>query len=282
MNDSSIQSVEKLIRTVKALRDPGGCPWDREQTHRSLRPYLIEEAYEVLDVLDQIQEDKDVLQEEIGSEFKKELGDLLMQVVLHSQLASENKAFSFFDVAESLNEKLVRRHPHVFGSEEEKVAIASAEGAYLNWEKIKATEKKEAKDKSILSGLPKDLPALQRATRVIEKVTKVGFQWENLDGPIDKLKEEFSEFLEEVDRFKQDPCDSNKRKMEMEFGDFIFCIANIAHFMGLNPENALRANLQKFENRFRYVEEKITSSGKSMSESDLEEMNKYWEEAKKK
>lgn len=280
--NAKIDSVERLVQTVKALRAPGGCPWDREQTHKSLRPYLIEEAYEVLDVLDRIDQDELVKTPEIGNEFRKELGDLLMQVVLHAQLASEQEAFSFYDVADALNEKLIRRHPHVFGTEAEKAKIKGADAAFSNWEKEKAKEKAQAKDKSVLSGLPAELPALQRASRVIEKVTKVGFQWDDMDGPLDKLKEEFQEFLDEAERYKTDPSEVNKKNLEMELGDFIFCVANIAHFIGVQPENALRANLKKFERRFRYVEAKLLEQGKLLSESTLDEMNVFWEEAKAK
>ena len=194
-------TLAEVIETVHRLRAPGGCPWDRKQTHQSLRPYLIEEAYEVLDVLDEVHSTEDLKKPKIKAAFKEELGDLLMQVLLHSEMTHEEDAFDFYDVAAGLNEKLIRRHPHVFGD----VKADSAESAFVNWEKEKAKEKAGNPEASVLDGTPKGLPSLQRTGRVIEKVSKVGFQWKDLKGPIEKLDEELGEFKEEVIALEKAP-----------------------------------------------------------------------------
>ncbi len=268
-----------LIETVHRLRAPGGCPWDRKQTHQSLRPHLVEEAYEVLDVLDQIHSTEDLKNERIQANFKEELGDLLMQVLLHSEMTREAGAFDIYDVARGLDEKLVRRHPHVFGD----VKAESADSALASWEKQKAKEKSAQPESSILDGTPKSLPSLQKAARVIEKVTKVGFQWPDMAGPLSKIEEELAEFKMEVQAFEKAP-DGDKEalraKMESEIGDLFFTIANVAYLMKINPEDALRKTLGKFESRFRHVERRIKESGKELGSVPLEEMDRYWDEAK--
>ena len=275
-----MKSLEHLIETVHRLRAPGGCPWDREQTHQSLRQYLIEEAYEVLDVIDQIAKDEDVTKAEIKPYFKEELGDLLMQVLLHSEMASERGAFNIHDVAQGLDEKLIRRHPHVFGDKK----ADSADSAVANWEKEKAKEKSKNIQASVLDGVPKGLPSLQRAARVIEKVTKVGFQWPDMKGPLDKVEEELREFRAEIEKLERAP-ESEREKLRAnaadEIGDLFFTLANVAYLMKISPEDALRSQLRRFESRFKHVERRLKEQGKSPEQSTLEEMDKHWEEAKR-
>jgi tetrapyrrole methylase family protein/MazG family protein len=269
-----MEKLAALIETVHRLRAPGGCPWDRAQTHQSLRPYLIEEAYEVLDILDRIDGESSLKDEKIKGAFREELGDLLMQVLLHSEMTNELGAFDIYDVAESLNDKLVRRHPHVFGE----VKADSAETAFQTWEKQKAKEKAGKPDASILDGVPKGLPTLQRASRVIEKVTKVGFQWKDLEGPIEKLEEELAELKAEIRAHQKSGVDASK--VEGELGDLLFSLCNVSYLLKLNPEDALRATLRKFEKRFKHVETRLKSQGKTPEQSTLEEMDGFWNEAK--
>lgn len=270
-----------LINTVHRLRAPGGCPWDRAQTHQSLRPYLIEEAHEVLDVLDEVPDDRALAgNDDVKERLREELGDLLMQVLIHSELAQESKAFDIFDVARGLDEKLVRRHPHVFGDEK----AESADDALKNWEKRKAEEK--SVKTSVLDGLPKGLPALQRTARMIEKVTKVGFQWDDMNGPLDKLDEELGELKDELRKWdqakteKKDVSPELKTRIEAEIGDVLFSICNVAYLTKVNPEDALRTTMHRFERRFRHVETRLKESGKRPEDSDLKEMDRYWNEAK--
>lgn len=280
MSDTTkLAALAELIQTVHRLRAPNGCPWDRAQTHQSLRQYLIEEAYEVLDVLDRIHSTEDLKQEQVKGAFREELGDLLMQVLLHSEMTREEGAFDIYDVASGLNDKLIRRHPHVFGD----VKADSAESAFATWEKQKAKEKSSKPDASILDGVPKGLPSLQRAARVLEKVTKVGFQWKDMTGPLGKIDEELSEFKAEVlavDRAEDEEKEARRKKLEHEFGDLVFTLCNVAWLMKINPEDALRSTLVRFESRFKHVERRLRSQGKAPEQSSLEEMDKYWDEAK--
>jgi len=269
-----LNSLDKVIETVHKLRAPGGCPWDRAQTHKSLRSHLIEEAYEVLEVLDKIDEDDCIKEENIKAALVEELGDLLMQVLIHSELAAEKNVFDIYEVAEKLNQKLIRRHPHVFGDKKN----ISAEQVIQNWEKIK--EKEKNGEKGILDGLPRNLPALIKAHRTIEKVSKVGFQWKNLSGPWDKLTEEINELQIEVKKYEENPSEDQLRRIESEIGDAIFCLCNIAFFLKVKPEEALRTNLDKFKRRFDFVEKSIKDQGKLLSECELDEMDKYWKKAK--
>jgi tetrapyrrole methylase family protein/MazG family protein len=281
-----LQALAELIQTVHRLRAPEGCPWDRAQTHQSLRQYLIEEAYEVMDVLDQIATTDDLKKEKIRGAFKEELGDLLMQVLLHSEMTHEAGAFDIYDVASGLNDKLIRRHPHVFGD----VKADSAESAFANWEKEKAKEKASKPDASVLDGVPKGLPALQKAARVLEKVTKVGFQWNDMHGPLDKVEEELGEMKAEVlalEKFikthgKDADASAQRKKLEGEIGDLFFTLANVAYLMKVNPEDALRNTLARFESRFKHVERRLKEAGKTPEQSNLEEMDRHWNEAKAK
>ncbi len=255
-----------------------------KQTHQSLRQYLIEEAYEVLDVLDRIGSAEDLKKEEVRNPFREELGDLLMQVVLHAELTREAGAFDFYDVAAALNEKLIRRHPHVFAD----AKVDSVDGVLRNWEQQKAKEKGANPDASVLDGVPRGLPALQRAGRVIEKVTKVGFQWNDMNGPLAKVEEELAEMKAEVLELEKvlKSADSEaaigerRKKLESEIGDLFFTISNVAHLMKISPEEALRSTLARFESRFKHVERQLKAIGKTPEQSTLEEMDKYWDQAK--
>ena len=254
------------------LRAPGGCAWDRAQTHQSLRQYLIEEAYEVLDVLDQIGSTEDLKKEKIRAAFREELGDLLMQVVLHSEMTREEGAFDIYDVATTLNEKLIRRHPHVFGD----VKADNEESAFQNWEKQKAKEKASNPEASVLDGLPKGLPSLQRTGRMIEKVSKVGFQWSDLTGPLDKLDEE----LRRAER--RNPDRTRRRKKSRPSSAICsFPCATSLIFSSSTPKTGFASTLAKFETRFRHVEKRLKEKGKTPEQSNLEEMDRFWEEAKK-
>lgn len=266
-----MRGLERAVEVVAKLRSPDGCPWDKAQTHESLRPYLLEEAYEVLEALDGGRRE----------DLKEELGDLLLQILLHAQIASEAGAFTMDDLADSLASKLERRHPHVFGGKK----LSTPEEVTKQWELTKQSEKK--KD-SALEGIPPALPALARSLKVIEKVSKVGFQWPNAEGPVEKIHEELSEFLAELEKVgtpaaitRETPVDpALKAKLESELGDLLFTLANISHFLHLNPEDALRSMLARFEKRFRHVEKRAQESGRKLEEMSLEEMDKFWLEAK--
>lgn len=248
---------EELIRVIKKLRSPHGCPWDRVQTHHSLKPYLIEETYEVLDAIDGGK--PEVLMDE--------LGDLLLQVVLHAQIASEKKKFDIYDVVKNITAKMVRRHPHVFA----KTKVKDVKDVWRNWEKIKKTEKIQ---KSILDSIPAALPALYRATKVQKKAARVGFDWPDTRGVLKKIKEEIHEF-EEIKAKK------NSKKALDEFGDILFSLVNLARKLDLDAEDALRLSTKKFEKRFKYVEEQVNGSGKEFKDYTLAELDKFWEKSKK-
>jgi tetrapyrrole methylase family protein/MazG family protein len=279
--ERAMRILSEVVETVHALRAPGGCPWDRAQTHQTLRPFVIEEAYEVLDVLDQISNTEQLKDPVIRANFREELGDLLMQVLLHSEMTAEVEAFDFFDVASGLTEKLVRRHPHVFGGEK----ASDADAALKSWEARKLEEKKKiAQASSVLDGMPKGLPALQKTARIIDKVTKVGFQWPTIDGPLEQLRSELAEF--EAEARQVDSCthpeDKQKlvERMHDELGDLLFSVCNVGHFFKIAPEDALRRTLIKFERRFRFVEDRLREKGSAPERSTLEEMDQYWKEAK--
>ncbi len=247
---------EKLIGIMEKLRSDGGCPWDRKQTHRSLRQYLLEETYEVLETLDK----NDV------SALKEELGDLLLQVVFHAQIASENHEFDINDVMNSINKKLIFRHPNVFGD----VEIKTAEEQTVNWEKLK---KKEGRG-STISGVPKELPALLRAHRIQAKVATVGFDWSEIKDVWAKVDEEMAE-LKEATQLK------DQQKIDEEMGDLLFSLVNLSRFLHTNPEDALRQTIEKFNDRFQKVETELKKRGKNPDESTLKEMDEIWEDIKK-
>lgn len=289
VDSKKAQALAQLIQTVHQLRAPGGCPWDRAQTHQSLRQYLIEEAYEVLDVLDEVKDPSDLKTDRIRNAFREELGDLLMQVLLHSEMASEGGAFDIYDVAQALDEKLIRRHPHVFQKSDESSSVSTESGALETWEKQKAKEK--AKHESILQGVPRGLPALQKAARILEKVTKVGFQWKDLEGPLEKVDEELQELKKEIQDLYEaeraegaatsaDQLEKVRQRVQAEFGDLLFTLCNLAFLLKLDPENALRGTLSRFDRRFRHVERSLKDLGKTPEQSTLSEMDVFWDEAK--
>ncbi len=251
MND-----VYELVEVMKRLRGQNGCPWDREQSHDSLKPYLIEETYEVLESIDARDD----------AQLKEELGDLLLQIVFHAQIAAEDRRFTIDDVARSIVTKLKRRHPHVFGE----VQVSNSDEVLENWEKIKKGEGK----KSVLEGVPKGLPALLKARRVQEKVKRVGFDWEGVDGPLDKV-------IEEIQELKNAVLKEEKQQVEDEFGDILFSLVNVSRFLGIDAEEALRKSIGKFTHRFKSIEDKIAQRGeKPMENHSIQELDGLWEETK--
>lgn len=254
----------EFVEIVKRLRKE--CPWDREQTNDSIKSATIEEVYEVVEAI----ENKDY------NELSKELGDLLLHVVFHTVIAEETSKFSLDDVIQSITDKLIRRHPHVFGN----TKVNGSDEVKLNWENIKMLEGRS----SVLEGVPEQLPALQRAHRLQEKAAKVGFDWEKKDDVWKKVIEEIEE-MHQADILHQNSTGKDSKhkyheELESEIGDVFFALVNYARFLNVNPENALRKTNKKFINRFSYVEKKITESGRKMIESNLREMDKYWEESK--
>jgi tetrapyrrole methylase family protein/MazG family protein len=238
-----------------------GCPWDKVQTRESLKPYLVEETYEVLDALDANDPEK----------IKDELGDLLYQILFHSKISSLKGEFNFRDVIDNLSEKMVRRHPHVFKEGE----LNTPDQVVKQWEEIKRNEKNQANQKSILDNIPKNLPSLLRAQKLQKKAAKEGFDWDQISDVFDKLDEEIVEFKEAV--LKKKSAD-----IQNEIGDMIFIITNIAKCYKIDAEEALRSTNNKFIKRFQYIEQKIKAKGKTLKDSPLEEMERYWQEAKNK
>jgi XTP/dITP diphosphohydrolase len=248
-------TFEDLVNIVKILRSE--CPWDREQTHKSISHLLIEEAYEVKEAIDC----------ENDLELKKELGDILLHVLMHSMIAEQRKSFTFNDVVKFISSKLVQRHPHVFGDK----VVKDSNEVKANWEQLKMKEGRN----SIFDGMPLTMPALQRAERVQEKASKVGFDWENKKDVWKKVKEELNEFEVELNN-------NDFEKTKNEFGDLLFSLVNYSRFLNILPEEALHKTTNKFISRFKYIEDKIKQQGKSISESSLEEMDDLWNEAKNK
>lgn len=247
-------NLEKLVDIIAVLRSEHGCPWDREQTHKSLRPNMLEEAYEAVDAID----DGDI------PNLREELGDVLLQVVLHAQIAKDNNEFDIEDVAKELSDKLIHRHPHVFGSEH----VDSAADVVVNWEKLKKEEKKNRK--SILDGISKSQAALMSAQKISKKVVKVGFEWESVESLKDCIKSEYKEFEEAVKS-------GDKSKMEDEMGDILFATVNLARWYKIDAEQALLVANKKFTKRFKKMEELKT---KPFEEYSFEEFNELWKRAK--
>ncbi len=251
---------EELVKIMARLRSKKGCPWDREQTHQTLRPYLIEEAYEVLDALDNGGDD----------DFKDELGDLLLQVVFHAQIAAEEKRFDVQDVARSINDKLVRRHPHVFGD----IRADTADEVLTNWEKIKREEKGDQGRKSVLDGLPSSMPALLHAYRIQEKVARVNFDWDDVKEVLQKVDEEIQELKNALEH-------GDKTSIEDEMGDLLFSLVNLSRHLNVPPEDALRRSNDKFMRRFRYIEAALELKGDNLERATFEELDALWDEAKR-
>lgn len=250
-----------LIELMARLRGQGGCPWDKKQTPQTLKPFLIEECYEVVDAIEEGAPDK----------VKEELGDLLFQILFHARIAEEAGQFSIKDVISAIHEKMIRRHPHVFGNEK----LDTDKDVLANWEEIKKKEKAHENRKSILEGVPRTLPSLLRAHRLQERAARVGFDWKHLNEALPKLDEEIDEFKESL---KQQDAEG----IEEELGDVFFMLVNISRFIGVDPEEALRKTIAKFVHRFRYIEKNAADSGRSLSDMSLEEMDRLWEKSKTK
>ena len=254
LEDGKLNEFAALKEIIARLRSPDGCPWDRKQTHDSLKPYLIEECYEVLQAMDEGNPQK----------FCGELGDLLLQVVLHAQIAAENGEFDISDVIEGINKKLIHRHPHVFGGHR----IEDAAEVELNWEALKQEERQEGE--SLLSGVPGQMPALIYSQSIQRRVAGVGFDWDEIDDIVDKLAEEVNEIRQA----------SSQQEMSNEFGDLIFTLANITRRLGIDLEMALSSTNQRFYKRFSYMEEVCRQKGISFGSLSSDEKNALWEEAK--
>ena len=248
-----LERLAALIAVVHRLRVPGGCPWDREQTHASLRSTLLEEAYEVLEAIDQ------------GSmpALREELGDVLLQVLMQAEIGQESGEFSLGDVADGIREKLIRRHPHVFGD----VQVSGADEVVRNWEALKAAEYRR---ESALDGVQRSLPALQWAWSLQRRAANVGFDWPDVEGALDKVREELDELRQAA----------TPEEREAEFGDLVFRMVNVARKMGMNPEDALRQASGRFEARFRLMETAVRAAGKTLAEMPIEELDRFWEAAK--
>ena len=252
-------SFDKLVEVMARLRGTGGCPWDREQTHKSLKTYLLEETYETLEAIDG----------EDPGKLREELGDLLLQVVFLSQISSERSQFTVRDVADGIREKLIRRHPHVFGGER----AADAREAIGRWEEIKHEERAERGDGSVLEGVPRSLPALLRAHRISDKASMVGFDWTDVEEVLVKVEEEIGELREAL-------AGHDKGGAEEELGDLLFAVASAARHLGIDPEMALQSANKKFSARFRRVEEGLARRGLRPSRENRVEMERLWEEMK--
>lgn len=257
-----LKTFPKLREIIAVLRSPEGCPWDREQTHESLKKYLIEETFEVIEAIEV--GDIDLLVEE--------LGDVLLQVMLHAQIGQDDGYFSIEDIIEGLSAKMIRRHPHVFGE----MHVENAEQVVENWENIKKTEKTEGQT-SYLAGVSKALPNLLRAYELQKKAAKIGFDWKELSPILAKVREELGEFEEEI----RDSSVQSARAQE-EFGDLLFSIVNLARFLKIHPEEALFHTNEKFIRRFQYIEERVEESGRAFNDHTLEELDTYWNQAKQK
>jgi MazG family protein len=264
--DPRVAAFRRLLEVVDRLRAPDGCPWDRSQTLPSMASHVLEEAHELVDALRLADEDP-----RAEREARKEAGDLLMNVLLIARIGQDEGRFTLEDLAEATAEKLVRRHPHVFGSKE----AEDADAAFLSWEEVKRQERaaeEQPEHRSVLSGVPQSLPALLRAQRSGDKVASVGFEWPGLDGPFAKAREELDELEEEARAEHREAA-----QLEHELGDVLFSVINLARHLGVDAEMALRRCVDRFSRRFRYVEEQL---GERLGEASLEEMDRHWDAAK--
>lgn len=249
----------KLRDIIATLRGPQGCPWDKEQTHESLKKYLIEETYEVIEAIDSGNIDHLI----------EELGDVLLQIMLHAQIGEDEGYFAINDVIQSISSKMIRRHPHVFGNR----TAETADDVLANWQEIKALEKGTVKSDSLLDGIPKSLPALLKAFELQKKAAKAGFDWQEIRPAFEKVKEELHEFEAELEG-------EQLSLAKKEFGDLLFAFVNVARFLDIHPEESLIETNEKFTRRFRYIEEKVKASGRPFEDYTLEELDQYWDEAK--
>jgi MazG family protein len=262
MSESAGEKFQKLVSIMARLRGPGGCPWDREQTFDSIKPYTLEETYEVLQAID----DRD------WPELTEELGDFLLQAVFYAQMATEQNLFRIEDALDAINAKLVRRHPHVFGEE----SAQSPDDVMQIWGRVKDSEQqKKAKPREgLLDGVPRVLPALVEAQQIASKAANVGFDWENPDQVLEKLHEELAEFAEARRQ-------TSHEQLEDELGDMLFVLVNLARFVKVDPEQALRRTNAKFRKRWGHIESKLRERGKKPEESNIQEMEELWQEAKR-
>lgn len=251
--------LERLIDIMKLLRSENGCPWDREQTHESLKKYLIEETYEYLEVVDM--KDK--------TRMCEELGDVLLQIVFHARIAEENGDFNIEDVINVVCEKMIHRHPHVFGD----VTAETSSQVLKNWEEIKKKEKGVTNQTSVLQDVPKNLPALMRSYKVQQKAAQVGFDWKNAG-------EVFAKIREEIDELEAEYNKKNEAGIEEELGDVLFSVVNLSRFLKVHPELSLTQSTEKFIGRFGYIEKRASEQGETLNDMNLEEMEALWEEAK--
>jgi tetrapyrrole methylase family protein/MazG family protein len=254
--EENVQRLREMLEVVEALRAPDGCPWDREQTHRTLRPYLLEETYELLEAIEDGSPD----------DVSEELGDILLQVFMHHAIAQEAGEFSIADVAQHVTAKMVHRHPHVFGD----VEVAGADQVLANWEGLKNKEKRKQGRISALEGAPKTLPALAWALSIQKRAARVGFDWKDTEGVLDKVAEEARELSQESDRQRQ----------EDELGDLLFALVNLARHIRVNPEDALRTSARRFQRRFEQVEQAARGQSTDVRDMSAEELDKLWEQAK--
>jgi MazG family protein len=259
--NSAGRKFQKLIEIMARLRAPGGCPWDREQTFESIKPYMLEETYEVLDAIDRRDWD----------ELRSELGDFMLQAVFFAQMAAEEKLFDIGDSLDAINEKLVRRHPHVFADE----TAETGDDVKKRWDEIKAEERKQKKEapQGLLDSVPRALPALVEAQQITSRAARVGFDWQNTAEVLAKLDEERAEFSEACERGTHD-------QIEDELGDLLFVLVNLARFVKVDPEQALRRTNAKFRQRFGHVERRLAAQDKTVKGTPIEELEALWQEAK--
>ena len=267
------QRFQKLTELMAALRAPQGCPWDSKQTHESLKPYLLEETYEVLETIDQ--QDRGKLAEE--------LGDVLLQVLFHSQIAAEAGTFTIEDVMERLANKLVRRHPHVFPNGSNEPVPTNADQVLAKWEDIKRAERQaEGRPESVVDGVPQTLPALLRAYQIQARASRVGFDWSHDQAGFDQLLTKIEEEIRELRMALRQPSSNAGRQVEIEaeFGDVLFSLVNLSRFIKVNPEDALRQAVNRFIARFQYIELAAAREGRAVGDLSVDEMNRLWEAAK--
>lgn len=265
------ERFNELVQLMAKLRASDGCPWDRKQTHESLKPYLLEETYEVLETIDR----KDT------GKLREELGDLLLQILFHAQIGTEAGTFTIEEVMRQLAEKLVRRHPHVFGKTEGDPL--NADQVYLKWEQIKRDERKRTGGaESALDGVPQTLPALLRAFQIQARASRVGFDWPHTREGTDQVMDKIEEEVREVRHAMTSSIGETQRRIEAEFGDLLFALVNLARFLKVNPEDALRGATNRFTDRFQQMEAEATRSGRTLDSMSLAELDALWENAKQK
>ena len=258
------RNIKKLIKTIETLRGKNGCPWDKKQTPGSISLYLLEEVYELLEAIDSGSSD----------EVCEELGDVLFHIFFIAALFDKTEDFNIEDVAAMITQKMIRRHPHVFGD----TKVKNVEEVKQRWHEIKLKEKSKTENRSILESIPSKLPALMRSYRISERAAKTGFDWDDISGVMLKAKEEWNEFLLEVKKNKNGI--QNQNSVEMEFGDLLFTLVNVARFANIHPETSLSMSVKKFEKRFRFMEKEAEKNALNLNSISHDEMNILWEKAK--